>query len=113
MRCPDSERRRRILVASDFSRSADEAIRQADAWARRQQAKLSALHVVREALPVHPLFPQRQQRDVTDLVTLERGLAQELSDRIRRLSESSRDEVDVAVDFGDPGAVGGERAAGL
>ncbi|MBN1606490.1 MAG: universal stress protein [Polyangiaceae bacterium] len=101
MDTPDSERSRCILVASDFSRSADEALRQADAWARRQQAKLSALHVVREALPVHPLFPQRQQRDVTDLVALQRRLAQELSDRIQRLTERSPDDVDVDVDFGD------------
>ena len=91
----------RVLVASDFSRFADEAIRQADAWARRQQAELAALHVAPQSLPMHPLFPERQQRDVTDLVTLEGRLAQGLSDRIQRLTERSPDDFDVDVDFGD------------
>jgi nucleotide-binding universal stress UspA family protein len=91
----------RVLVASDFSRFADEAIRQADAWARRQQAELAALHVAPQSLPMHPLFPERQQRDVTDLVTLEGRLAQGLSDRIQQLTERSPDDFGVDVDFGD------------
>ena len=34
-----------VLVATDFSPAADEAIRQADAWAKRRGAALGVVHV--------------------------------------------------------------------
>jgi nucleotide-binding universal stress UspA family protein len=98
---PNDQTGRRVLVASDFSRFADEAIRQADTWARRQRAELAVMHVAPPSLPMHPLFPERQQRDLTDLVTMEKRLAQELSDRVQQLTARSPDDFGVDVDFGE------------
>jgi nucleotide-binding universal stress UspA family protein len=101
MDSPSDQAQTQILVASDFSRSADEAIRQAHAWAQRQGAALSALHVAPQSLPMHPLFPQLQQRDVMEMVTLQGRLAQELSDRVQQLTGLAPDDFSVDVDFGD------------
>lgn len=90
----------RVLVASDFSRSADEAVRQAHAWALRLGADLHAVHVASQVLPMHPLFPENQQQDVSDLVTLERRLGQQLSERITQLTERAPETFSVDVDYG-------------
>jgi nucleotide-binding universal stress UspA family protein len=106
----ESQDARPVLVATDFSPPADEAIRQAEAWARRRRVELSAMHVAFQFLPMHPLFPQRNQRDISDLVTLESKLAQELSDRVVELTERPSDEFAVDVDFGEPYAAIVKRA---
>ncbi|MBN1612201.1 MAG: universal stress protein [Polyangiaceae bacterium] len=99
-----------VLVATDFSPPADEAIRQADAWAQRRGAELSVMHVAFQFLPMHPLFPQRNQGDLTDLVTLESRLAEQLSDRVMELTERPDGGFAVDVDFGEPYAVIVKRA---
>jgi nucleotide-binding universal stress UspA family protein len=108
---------RPVLVATDFSSSADEAIRQADAWARRRRAELSVMHVAFRFLPMHPLFPQRNQGDLSDLVALESQLAEQLTDRVASLTGRVGDEFTVDVDFGEPYAAivkrAEETAAGL
>jgi nucleotide-binding universal stress UspA family protein len=91
-----------VLVSSDLSRAADEAIRQGHAWAAVRGAELQAVHAVAQALPMHPLFPQYQQRDVTDLVTLERSLGERLSDRIEELTAREPGTFRVDVAFGEP-----------
>ncbi len=90
-----------ILVASDFSKAADEAICQAHHWAARAGRELSALHVVAGGVPEHPLFPQLNQRDVTDIVTLEQDLAERLAETVQRCTGCELDSSRVHVDFGD------------
>jgi nucleotide-binding universal stress UspA family protein len=94
-----------ILVASDFSDAADEAVRQAHLWAMRADCELSALHVMAGAVPMHPLFPQLHEQDATAAVALERQLAERLSERINRCIGRDLDSSSVYVDFGDPYAV--------
>ena len=94
-----------ILVASDFSESADEAIRQAQMWATHTGRELSALHVMAGAVPMHPLFPQLHEHDATAFVTLEKELAERLSARIQHCTGRDLDASRVHVDFGDPYAV--------
>ncbi len=91
-----------ILVASDFSEAADEAIRQAHLWATREDRELSALHVMAGAVPMHALFPQLHQTDANEIVALERDLAERLSERIRHCTGRNLDAARVHVDFGDP-----------
>lgn len=91
-----------ILVASDFSEAADEAICQAHSLATRAGRDFSALHVVAGGVFAHPLFPQLHQQDVTDVVTLERDLAERLSERIQRRTGRALDASRVHVDFGEP-----------
>ncbi len=89
-----------ILVASDFSESADEAIRQAHLWASRAGCDLSALHVIAGAVPMHALFPHLHEQDATAVVALERELAERLSARIQRCTGRDLDASRVDVDFG-------------
>lgn len=91
-----------ILVATDFSEAADEAIRQAHLWATRCDHKLSALHVMAGAVPMHALFPQLNQQDANEVVALERDLAERLSERIRHCTGHNLDASRVHVDFGNP-----------
>ena len=99
---PTSLRLGPILVASDFSEAADEAICQAHHWAMNADRELSALHVVAGGVPEHPLFPQLHQRDVTEFVTLEKNLAERLAERVQRCTGRDLDASRVHVDFGDP-----------
>ena len=94
-----------ILVASDFSEAADEAVRQAHLWATRTDCELSALHVMAGAVPIHPLFPQLHEHDATAAVALEKELAERLSERIQHCTGRNLDASSVHVDFGDPYAV--------
>jgi nucleotide-binding universal stress UspA family protein len=52
---------RKILVATDLSEPADEAVRQAHQRAERAGAELAVCHVVRDELRANPLFPQLNQ----------------------------------------------------
>lgn len=90
-----------ILVASDFSEAADEAIRQAQIWATRAGRELAAVHVVPGGVPLHPLFPQLHERDVGNVLALQKDLAEQLSERIQRIAGHSLEASRVHVDFGD------------
>ncbi len=92
-----------ILVATDLSDSADEAIRQADQIARSNGRELRALYVIPGGIQTHPLFPQLNQQDATEFVAIERAFGEQVSDRVRNCI--GRDSVRVHVDFGDPYAV--------
>ncbi len=94
-----------ILVASDFSEAADEAIRQAHLWATRADRPMSALHVMAGAVPMHTLFPHLHEQDATAVVALERELGERLSVRIKSCTGRDLDASSVHVDFGDPYAV--------
>lgn len=93
-----------ILVATDLSASADEAIRQADAFARASGGALIACHVLPEALRYQPLFPQRAAEDLNDLVIAERRMGDAVADRVAEVTGRSRDEFAVAVTHGPAGA---------
>jgi nucleotide-binding universal stress UspA family protein len=90
-----------VLVASDFSEAADEAIRQAHEWAIRSDRELSALHVMGTA-PMHALFPKLHVQDAAEFVTLEKELAERLSERIRRCTGREVQSSRVHVDYGNP-----------
>lgn len=94
----------KVLVACDFSEGADEAIRQADRWAKDTQARLVVCHVVPYFLRSAPYFTQAQRKDSTDLLELEQRAAEELSRRVRRITGREEDDFDVFVDSGSPDA---------
>lgn len=94
----------RVLVATDFSEGGDEAIRQADQWARETKARLVAYHVVPYFLRSAPYFTQFQRKDQTDVLELEKRAAEELSERVMELTSREPDDFDVLVDSGAPDA---------
>jgi len=92
---------RPVLVATDLSDPAREAIRQAGQYAKERRAKLVALHVAQNLTPIHPVFPHLSQRDVNDEIRIGRVLTDRLSDQV--YATVDRDvPADVVVDFGVP-----------
>ncbi len=91
-----------VLVASDLSDAADEAIRQAAQLASSGNRPLRALYVMRGGVQIHPLFPHLNQQDATEFVAVERAFAEQLTTRIQRCTGRDADAVRVYVDVGDP-----------
>jgi nucleotide-binding universal stress UspA family protein len=92
---------RPVLVATDLSDPACEAIRQAGHFARERRAKLVALHVVQNLTAIHPVFPHLSQRDVNDEIRIGRLLTDRLSDQVYATVDPDV-PADVVVDFGVP-----------
>jgi nucleotide-binding universal stress UspA family protein len=90
------------LVASDLGESADEAIVQADAWARRLQAPLAVCHAIPDLVHIHPLLPQLAARESLEQPELQRRVSNALADRVRRLTERSPEQVRVVTEEGAP-----------
>jgi len=92
---------RPVLVATDLSDPAREAIRQAGQYAKERRAKLVALHVAQNLTPIHPVFPHLSERDVNDEIRIGRVLTDRLSDQVHATLEPDV-PADVEVDFGVP-----------
>jgi nucleotide-binding universal stress UspA family protein len=92
---------RPVLVATDLSDPAREAIRQAGQHAKERRAKLVALHVAQNLTPIHPVFPHLSQRDVNDEIRIARVLTDRLSDQVDATVDPDV-PADVIVDFGVP-----------
>lgn len=93
-----------VLVASDFSAGADEAIVQADRWARETGARLVACHVVPYYVRVAMLFPQRHEQDAEELVAMQEQAAEALTARVTDLTGRAAEDFEVVVDAGAPDA---------
>lgn len=121
---------RRILCASDLSEGADEAIRQAVAFARGRKAVLEILHVVSNPLAANPSFAhlagQAKPRAALD-AACEKARTQ-LTARVASLTKGAAKTPEVHVEEGVPYAaivshaaetkadlivVGGKGATGL
>jgi nucleotide-binding universal stress UspA family protein len=74
----------RILVGSDLGAASDEAMRQAIALARAEQAELAVCHVLPEP-QLRALFPEEHERDVEALSTLEPRMTAALRAQVERL----------------------------
>lgn len=97
-------RAQKILVATDLSESADEAIRQADAIARASGGELVACHVLPEGLRYQPLFPHRGADDLKDLVAAEGRVGDAVADRVAQVTGRARSDVAVVMGHGSAGA---------
>lgn len=91
----------RILVATDLSKGADEALRQGDAWARRSSGTLGVVHVMPDLVGTHTLFPQETAGAALDAANLEARVRAALEERVRAVTgrEGAERFVDVGVDY--------------
>lgn len=94
----------RILVATDLSDSADEAVRQAHAIARASGGKLIACHVLPEALRYQPLFPERAGEAMKDITVAQGSMGDAVATRLAEVTGQSRSEFEVVVGSGPAGA---------
>jgi nucleotide-binding universal stress UspA family protein len=88
----------RILVAIDLSAGSDEALRQADAWAKRTNGKLGVIHVMPDLVQTHTLFPQETANAALGAAELEARVKGAVADRIE--SVTGRTDADRIVDMG-------------
>ena len=95
----------RILVATDFSPLAQEAIRQAHERAASAHATLAVCHVVQNDLKANVLFPHlTKPQAVISSVELDR-LSEALSANVKSLTGRSEGEFEILLDDGTPYAV--------
>lgn len=102
----------RIMVATDFTRAADEAIRQGAERARDAQAELIVCHVIPTATNVDPIFVQYHQQVAEQLPELRNRLQSELTRRAGDAGIAS-DRCHVLIEEGTPHAVIVEKAEAL
>jgi len=91
---------RNILVATDLSDAADEAIRQAHAQARLFGARLRVLHVI-PSWPGTPMSPGESQRELVDRERLSAELFDAITTRVESLvGPIPAGELDIVLDDG-------------
>lgn len=95
-------RPQRILVATDLSPLADEALKQADAWAKSYDALLVVCHVLPTVLPLDPMFPQAHVLDLDRLQELREKAGAAVLEQIERVTERTSREVELVLDEGAP-----------
>jgi nucleotide-binding universal stress UspA family protein len=88
-----------VLVATDLSDSADEAIRAGHELAGANK-KLVVCHVVHEILRASPLFPQAVQADMEAVIHAESRAAAAVEDRVKALTGRAAKDFDIRVESG-------------
>lgn len=91
---------RTLLVGTDLSDRADQAIVRGHELAAAGGARLVVCHVGPPELAAHPLFPQQHQHDVLAATQQDAEMAEDVSSRVVELTGRSRENFDVVVDRG-------------
>ena len=94
----------KVLVATDLSEGADEAIRQGHARALAAGGELVVCHVVPNMMRNNPLFPQRNSPEASGVVDLERRIADATEARVVAVTGREEGSFRVIVDNGSPDA---------
>jgi len=94
-----------VLVATDLTEQSDEALRQADAWARRHQRALVVCHALPDQLGYHPLFPHLGVDAIGQLHKLRAEAADTIAERVEQRTDRAPDEFAVALSSGSPSTV--------
>jgi nucleotide-binding universal stress UspA family protein len=89
-----------VLVATDLSDSADEAIRAGHELARGAGSKFVVCHVVHEILHASPLFPQAVQTDMEAVIHAESRGAAAVEDRVKALTGRASGEFEIRIESG-------------
>ncbi len=92
----------RVLVATDMSMTADEALRQAHERAQSAGALLMVCHVVPEPRPVNPLFPAWTLIDDLSFPQLREQLLDTVTERVTAVTGLAPGAFEVVIDEGEP-----------
>jgi nucleotide-binding universal stress UspA family protein len=90
----------KVLVATDLSESADEAIRQGHLIADEASSRLIVCHVVHEMMRYSPLFPQRVQAETEAVIAIERQAANAVEQRVMAITGRAPDAFEVNITMG-------------
>src|SRR4051794_8509331 len=89
-----------VLVATDLSEGAEEALRQGDLLARRLDAPLHVCHVLPELLGLDPLFPQLNLRHALAAPEIEAKAAEALERQVAAVTGREPGDYEVALPVG-------------
>ena len=89
-----------ILAAMDLDNGFDDLLRQADAFARSYNVKLSVCHVLPEIFAVRPLFPQLHLDDALKSSELETAVRDALLERIRTAINRESPQTGIEIEQG-------------
>jgi nucleotide-binding universal stress UspA family protein len=92
----------RIVVAADGSEQGDEAVRQADAWARAHRGRLVVCHVAPRLLGVNSFFPQLAEKQMLSQTELEQELERALRAHVAGLIDREPSDFETVVESGAP-----------
>lgn len=95
---------RHVLAAVDFSDASIEALRAADAVARRNGASLTVCHVIPRSTPVNPLFPHYRPTDPEGARHEEELAAARIDELMEQLTDRGPDDYGARVVVGDAAA---------
>jgi nucleotide-binding universal stress UspA family protein len=96
---------RKVVVATDLSEPADEAIRQAHQRAAWAGAELAVCHVLPNEFHSNPLFPQYHQLEAMRVPAERDRMLETVSARVRQLTGRPSDGFQVFLAEGAPHAV--------
>src|SRR5213075_2067089 len=102
---------RTLLVGTDLTERANQAIYRGHQVALANGAKLVVCHVGPGHVGSHPLFPQRHQEEVVSAAAAEEGIAEAVSLRVTEVTGRTPEQFDVVVDHGHVAAVLTEQAS--
>jgi universal stress protein A len=91
-----------ILVATDLSEPANEAIRQGSEWARLRGAELVVCHVAPSLVGTPMLFPQTTQKRAMEQPELEARITEVVRDRACSLTGRGPDDFKIVIGDGTP-----------
>ena len=89
-----------VLAAMDLDNESDDLLRQADAFARSYNVKLSVCHVLPEIFAVQPLFPQLHLDDALKRSGLEAAVRDALLKRIRAVTDRGPSQTGIEIEQG-------------
>lgn len=89
-----------VLAVTDLSEASDEALRQANGYARMTAARLSVLHVVPDWMRANLLIPDGNPRETNTEVEMEQRALDDLVARVKEVTGRLGDDVEVAVRSG-------------
>ena len=89
-----------ILAAMDLDNESEDLLRQADAFARFYNVKLSVCHVLPEIFAVQPLFPQLHLDDALKRSGLEAAVRDALLERVRVVTDRGSSQPGIEIEQG-------------
>lgn len=92
----------RILVATDFSEIADNAVKEAHVRANATSAAFGVCHVLPNLQSPHSFLPQENSRSELDIAAFDHQAFSALEERVHRLTGRDDTMVDLFVDVGIP-----------
>lgn len=94
-----------VVVGTDLSEDANEAIIQANRWAAAFDRDLVVCHAIPERMAQNTLFPQENEADLERLLGAERRAAELIEERVKELTGRERSSFKVSVATGSPDRV--------